>query len=271
MSDAGGAAAESGYLFENERAAAQRRFAGLEVCFDALTQRQLAARGLRRGWRCLEVGAGSGSVARWLARQSGPSGHVLATDVDTRWIDAGGLPNLEVTEHDIVTDPLPGWRFDLIHARLVLGQLPARDHVLARLAGALQPEGWLVLEEFDSWLPHCLDPVSAEDRVFVKVGQALTEALTRRGADTTYSRTLPRRLREAGLTEIGASGQLAIFHGGSPESALLRASLDQAGAAIVAAGLATVAELETAQRLLLDPAFIANYPLLITAWGRSPG
>lgn len=194
----------------------------------------------------------------------------MATDIDTRWIDADGLPNLEVTEHDIVTDPLPGWRFDLIHARLVLGHLPARDHVLTRLADALKPGGWLVLEEFDSWLPHCLDPVSDDDRVLVKVGQALNEALNRRGADTTYPRTLPRHLREAGLTEIGASGYLAIFHGGSPESVLLRANLGQAGPALVDAGLTTAEELQTAQRLLRDPAFLGNYPLLITAWGRRP-
>ena len=35
-----------------------------------------------RGWRCLEVAAGTGSVAAWLADQVGPEGEVFATDVD---------------------------------------------------------------------------------------------------------------------------------------------------------------------------------------------
>ena len=50
--------------------------------------------GLGPGWRCLEVGAGSGSVARWLAAKVGPEGSVLATDIDTRWVDTGGLPQV---------------------------------------------------------------------------------------------------------------------------------------------------------------------------------
>jgi hypothetical protein len=38
----------------------------------------------------------------------------------------------------------------------------------------------------------------------------------------------------------------------------------------VDAGLITAGELVIAQRLLRDPAFISNYPLLITTWGRKP-
>lgn len=261
---------EAGYLLDNARAEAKERFAGLGACFDGVTQRHLAARGLRPGWRCLEIGAGSGSVARWLAREVGPGGSVLATDIDTRWTDAGRLANLEVASHDITADPLPDEAFDLIHQRLVLHHLPARDAVVERLVKALRPGGWLVSEDFDSILQHCLDPVNDDERTFVRVGQALYEALRRRGADTTWTRTLPHRLRDAGLTEVGASGHLAIYHGGSPESVLMQANLDQVGALIVDAGLITAGELAIAQRLLRDPAFISNYPLLITTWGRKP-
>jgi hypothetical protein len=50
----------------------------------------------------------------------------------------------------------------------------------------------------------------------------------------------------------------------------MQANLAQIGAAIVDAGLITAGELAIARRLVRDPAFIANYPLLITAWGRKP-
>ena len=66
VTDADTQAGEPGYLLDNAQAEAPARFAGLEASFDALTQQHLAARGVRSGWRCLEVGAGSGSVARWL-------------------------------------------------------------------------------------------------------------------------------------------------------------------------------------------------------------
>ncbi len=39
----------------------------LERLSDPLSQRHLTALGIGQGWRCLEVGAGHGSVARWLA------------------------------------------------------------------------------------------------------------------------------------------------------------------------------------------------------------
>jgi hypothetical protein len=43
------------------------------------------------------------------------------------------------------------------------------------------------------------------------------------------------------------------------------------GRALAEAGLVTASELQTAQRLLDDPPFTANHPLMITAWRRKPG
>jgi hypothetical protein len=45
-------------------------------------RRYLAALGIQKGWHCLEVGAGHGVVARWLAEQVGPTGRVVATDIN---------------------------------------------------------------------------------------------------------------------------------------------------------------------------------------------
>jgi SAM-dependent methyltransferase len=261
---------EAEYAFDNLAPEAQHRFAALEACFDPLTRAHLTARGVGAGWRCLEIGAGGGSIARWLGRRVGTEGYVLATDLDTRWTTAGGLAQVEVRRHDIVADPLPAQSFNLIHARLVLVHLPARDQVLERLAAALRPGGWLVVEDFDSWLPHCLDPVSDDERVFVAVGRAMVEFLRSRGNDSTYPRTLPHRLRSAGLADVGASGQVVFYTGGSPGSSLMAANLAQVGASMIQAGLVTEAEIDTARRLLADPGFVANHPLLITAWGTEP-
>jgi hypothetical protein len=45
-------------------------------------------------------------VPNWLADQAEPDGHVLATDIDTSWID-GMAPHVEVRQHDIARDDLP--------------------------------------------------------------------------------------------------------------------------------------------------------------------
>jgi trans-aconitate methyltransferase len=97
---------------------------------------------------------------------------MLATDIGARWIQGNGLSQLQVQRHDVVADPLAQGEFDFVHARLVLSWLPARDAVVPRLVAALRPGGWLVVEDFDSVLHHCLDPLNDDERVFDKVTDA---------------------------------------------------------------------------------------------------
>jgi SAM-dependent methyltransferase len=263
-------ATDQGYLLDNAAHQTAGRFSGLEAGLDGNTKARLSALGIAAGWRCLEIGAGSGSIARWMAALVGTRGYVLATDIDTRWIQTNGLSQLDVQQHDIAADPPPQGEFDVIHARLVLSWLPARDAVLSRLAAALKPGGWLVIEDFDSLIHHCLDPLNDEERVFGKVTDAFGHALHRRGVDTTWPRTLPHRLAADGLADVGAAGHLTIFHGGSPAAQLWIANIDQVGDGIIQAGLITTAERDTFRRLLDDPSFVGNYPLLISAWGKKP-
>jgi precorrin-6B methylase 2 len=48
--------------------------------------RHIEALGIKRGWRCWEVGAGGPSVPGWLAEQVAPEGYVLASDIDVSWM-----------------------------------------------------------------------------------------------------------------------------------------------------------------------------------------
>ena len=50
----------------------------IEQASDPTTLAHLDRIGVGAGWRCLEVGAGGGSVAAWLGERVGPTGHVLA-------------------------------------------------------------------------------------------------------------------------------------------------------------------------------------------------
>src|SRR4051812_38250562 len=83
------------------------RLGALEALWDPGTQSVIEALGIAPGWRCLEVGAGAGSIAAWLAARVAPDGDVLATDLSTRHLDGLSAPNLEVRRHDILKDPLP--------------------------------------------------------------------------------------------------------------------------------------------------------------------
>ncbi len=106
---------------------AATHFDGLALLQDPGTIRHLTERGICPGWRCLEVWAGGGSIATWMAAQVGDTSFVLATDIDTRFLSGLQGRNLEVRRHDIVADPLPEAAFDMVHARPVLQHVPERD------------------------------------------------------------------------------------------------------------------------------------------------
>ncbi len=79
----------------------------LEEYHDPLTVSQLDAIGVGEGWRCLDVGAGGGSVTRILAERVGISGSVLAVDLDTSLLDELASDRVEVRRHDLLSDQLP--------------------------------------------------------------------------------------------------------------------------------------------------------------------
>jgi ubiquinone/menaquinone biosynthesis C-methylase UbiE len=66
------------YLLSQQDAAELER-ARLELLqekHDPLTREQLDAIGVADGWRCLDVGAGGGSITRMLAERVGPTGRI---------------------------------------------------------------------------------------------------------------------------------------------------------------------------------------------------
>src|SRR5271154_7189425 len=76
---------------ENELLLESQRLHYGQAVHDPPTVECLEAIGVARGWRCLDVGAGAGSITRWLAQRVGPEGHVVALDYNTRFLT--GLPN----------------------------------------------------------------------------------------------------------------------------------------------------------------------------------
>src|SRR4029453_9630413 len=74
-----------GYLLDNARTEAGERFVWLAELFDGGTGGHFDGLGVTAGSRCWEVGAGGRSIPEALAAAVGPTGHVLATDVDPSW------------------------------------------------------------------------------------------------------------------------------------------------------------------------------------------
>lgn len=266
----------SSYIFDN--AAEQpttQRFASLEAIYDPRTIRFLTETAVGPGWRCLEVGGGSGSIAAWLADRVGDTGHVLVTDIDPRFLATlakAGRPNVEVRRHDVGADPLPEGEFDLIHARLVLIHVPTAQAALARMAAGLRPGGWLVVEDFDATFTDRAFP--SDDPANAATARAafgaLQHLLITRGAGRNWGRGLYQRFVELGLTEVGMEAHFVVRPGGSAGAYLDRANLVQIREAAVGAGLIEGAEMDRMIALLDDPACALASPTMFTAWGRRP-
>ena len=261
--------AHSTYILDNAGREAPARFDALSTLYDRATIQFLENCGVGPGWNCLEVGGGGGTIAAWLAARVGPTGHVLVTDLDPRFLDASRFSNLEVRRHNIVTDPLPEAAFDLIHARLVLVHIPERVQVLKRLVAALKPGGWIIDEEFDSVSLPC-DPDLSPGEVKLKIQTALFQLVEERGIERRCGRLLYGRMRALGLFDVRAEARLSMWPGRSAGASLTRANVEQLRGALIAGGLVTEEELQQDIARLDDPDFMTPSPIMWTAWGRRP-
>jgi SAM-dependent methyltransferase len=257
----------STYVFDNAWERGRARLATVEELLDPGSERHLAALGIRPGWRCLEIGAGGGSIARWMCERTGPDGIVTATDLDTRYLEALNVPNLEVRRHDVVTEPLETGAFDLVHARLVLEHLPARDAVLAKLIAALVPGGTLLIESLDyvSAIPvSTLGAAEHERSQHVR----LTE-FGKAGLDAYYGRRLPSTLRTAGLRGVTHEGRVWVMEGGSPGARWFKLSMEQVRDRLTGDGKLAAAEIDRMLELFDNPQWAAISPIVMAAWGTS--
>ncbi|MFF4654061.1 methyltransferase [Streptomyces sp. NPDC001381] len=257
-----------GYLLDNQQTEAGERFDAFAALFDPTTFRHLEGLGVGPGWRCWEVGAGGTSVVTWLAKKVGPTGKVVATDIDTSRLTPAARPPVEVRVHDVGVDEPPTEGFDLVHARLVLVHVPDRERALRSMVKALRPGGRLLIEDGDPALQPllCPDEHGPEQQLANRLRHGFRKLLADRGADLSYGRKLPRLLREAGLRRVEAD---AYFPVTSPACAALEsATVRQIRGGLVSAGLATDEEIE---RHLANVASgtmdLATAPM-ISAWGR---
>ena len=156
--------------------------------------------------------------------------------------------------------------------RLVLQHVPQRRNALAKLAAALKPRGWLVIEEFDARLIDrtisSADPSDAARHS--KMTRAVGRLMDDRGFEADWPRQLYGHRKAAGLTEVGMEAHLAVREGGSPAPAIDAANFAQVRKEAVAKGLITDAEIDVVLTRLDAPDFAVFSPVMFTAWGRRP-
>lgn len=113
----------------------------------ALAALALAGDALERGGTFAEIGCGAGEIARTVA---GRGFEVWASDASPSMVDATrqlctGLP-VHAEVRTVEQLDLPQGHFDVIHSSWVLHWVSEAKQPLRRMAGALRPGGYLVLQ-----------------------------------------------------------------------------------------------------------------------------
>ena len=188
------------YLSTHEDKQERERLAAIEAGLDPFTIECLEKIGAAEGWKCLEIGAGGGSIAEWLCRRVGSRGTVVATDLQTEFLEAIDASNLAIRKHNIAEEALEEEEIDLVSSRKIMEHLPEPLASLRRMAKALRRGGWLLVEDTD--LPtfrrfSYADPERV-DRAYMK----FIEAMSRSGFQPTLAKRLADGLKECGLEDV---------------------------------------------------------------------
>jgi ubiquinone/menaquinone biosynthesis C-methylase UbiE len=199
-----------------DRSQAARHFADavVDAVFAAWAEDLVGRVDLRAGERVLDVGCGTGAVARAAAPLVGASGRVVGIDTSAeRLVVAAGLPavegaRVEWQRADATDMPFDDGSFDVVLCQQVLHLIPNRPAALGEMRRVLVPGGrlglsvWQSMEHSPAFLPiaravaHHLGP--EEGARFGRNFSLADEA------------ELRRLLEEAGFADVGIAQETKI-------------------------------------------------------------
>ncbi|MEU4393749.1 methyltransferase [Kribbella sp. NPDC023855] len=230
-------------------------------------ERLFAAIGVTDGWSTTDIGCGPLGCLDTLDALVAPHGTALGIDQDHRmvgWarqsIGARHLTRTSAVYGRGDQTNQPTGTFDLVHARLLVANLPAPEAVVSHMAELAKPGGWVALQDIDSTGWGC-EPAHPSWQP-LHDGFADVE-----GIDIYVGRRLPALLRSAGLDSIRTMAQSYVRSPGDAYHTLLIQFAEQFRDRILARGRLTPDQFD---HHLSKPETLVFHPLLIQAWGRKP-
>ncbi|MEV0005624.1 methyltransferase domain-containing protein [Micromonospora sp. NPDC050980] len=230
----------------------------LQEMLDPITIDDLNHGGITRGQHVLDVGAGAGSIARHLCDLVGPTGKVIAVDLDTTLLAPTGV--LDVYQRDLRTEPLPveAGSVDVVTARCVLEHLPNRQLLLEQMITALRPGGRIVLGEIvyaRTTVPHA--PTGGDAELIVRIVHGILDVLADRGVDLHWGEKTPTLLLNAGLEQVHTRWLAQTWTGGSPGCRLYADNARQLRDQLLKADF-VASDLDRFAELMADPTVVVR-------------
>jgi 2-polyprenyl-3-methyl-5-hydroxy-6-metoxy-1,4-benzoquinol methylase len=190
---------------------------------DEVTINYFKKMGISSGMNCFEVGAGYGSIAKWLAKEVGCTGKVFATEIKDDCLAVLKTfeeKNLLVKAHDITKDEIELEKYDFVHARFVLEHIPNREQVLNKLISALKPGGWLFIEDAE----YSTTTLTGSPAYILAMGNYV-KSIESKGSNYSWTMKLPHLFSKEGLEMVEAKGNLETFKGGSEQAKYFMSNL----------------------------------------------
>ena len=117
----------SEYVLPHQLRGERYRLDLMSALLDPVVRGHFDQLGMGDVWQCLEFDCCNGSISRALLEYVALAGHVVASDIDIRYIEDLQAPCLEVQRIDLLNDPIEQGAYDFVVARALLHHLaPAR-------------------------------------------------------------------------------------------------------------------------------------------------
>lgn len=213
-----------GYILGN-LSSEVRRLEIQAAFFENLTTQTLLNAGLKKGMSCMDIGCGSGSVSRLMAKIVGKSGRVVGMDVDDRYLqycsrrNIALKQNIEFVRHDISKSPLDGkGDFDLVYSRFLFQHLRDRKGAVSSMKQMIKKGGALMIQDLDhapgSWVCY------PENKSFNTLRKVYVALIRKAGGDPLVGRKLYKLLIDESLSTNLECYSPCVLMGREPYSAL---------------------------------------------------
>jgi ubiquinone/menaquinone biosynthesis C-methylase UbiE len=230
--------------------------------------------GVQDGWRAVDIGCGPIGILNLLSQRVGPSGTVIGLEREQRFVEMAraeiakrGLSNVTMVQGDGLHTGLEKGSFDLVHERLVLINVSAREAFLTEMLSLLRPGGTVALEDVDnvSWL---CQPAHPSWDVLLNAFHTVFHA---GGGDGYVGRRLPVLLHAAGVKNIQTKVTVETPPLGDYRRTHLLSLIDSVRDKIIANKVLDEAKLnehrEALAKHLKDPGTTVIDKLLVQCWG----
>src|SRR4051812_7045784 len=254
------------YILDNSAVAEYKRLDLMSRILDPWTREYLTTLSVGPGWHCLELGGGNGSIAEWLCATVGFSGSVTSVDINPTLLELIPAANLTVQQIDLRTGDLPPNAYDLVTCRALLHQIAAyAPRVLAQMAAALKPGGWLLIQEPDFSLATTTEP-----ETWAAAWRGLIEWGHDQGIDWLIGRKLPRLVSGLGLGPAQAKTDVQNIRGRDRGAVYFQMFFADVHDRVLSSGRLDAATLDAAAALLDDPNYWTQCWMMTAIWARKP-